>query len=241
LSCFAFVFARGGSKGVKRKNIRDFAGKPLIAYSIEIAKASPLIDEVFVSTDDAEIAEVARRYGAEVPFIRPSSLAQDNSPEWLVWQHAVKQIKTAHPFDVFVSLPTTAPLRVAEDVENCIKLFSSIKTDVVVTASEARRNPYFNMLKLDEHSEAHLVCQPSFQVEHRQSAPKVYDMETVAYVTSPHFILQNQSLFDGKMSVVVIPSERAIDIDTELDFKMAEFLYLNRGQLSEKKSEPVSC
>ena len=122
MSIVGFIFARGGSKGLPGKNIRPFCGKPLIAWSIDHARAVSRIDRVIVSTDSHEIAEVALAAGAEVPFIRPAELAQDNSSEWLAWRHAlnfVRQTDGALP-EVMVSIPTTAPLRVPDDIKRCV-------------------------------------------------------------------------------------------------------------------------
>lgn len=225
MRCFSFIFARGGSQGVKRKNIRMFAGKPLIAHSIEIAKASPSIDRVIVSTEDEEIAEISKQYGAEVPFMRPKNLAENNTPEWLAWQHAIKEILKQSKFDYFISLPTTSPLRSVEDIETCINLAKDQTCDVVVTVSDAHRSPYFNMVTQSEDGDVCLVINPNKAITCRQKVPQVYDMTTVAYVSTPAFILNHSGIFDGKVKAVKIPQERAIDIDTELDFKIAEFLF----------------
>jgi len=121
----AFIFARGGSKGLPGKNIKMFAGKPLIAWAIEHAHAAEGIRRVIVSTDSKEIATVATRYGAEVPFMRPSHLAKDDSPEWLSWRHALEFIRDdegSFP-SAMVSVPVTAPLRQPVDIERCLELF----------------------------------------------------------------------------------------------------------------------
>src|SRR4051794_39616334 len=115
----AFVFARGGSKGVPRKNVRAVDGLPLIAYSIRTARASSLVERVIVSTDDEEIASVAREHGAEVPFMRPVHLASDDAPEWLAWRHAVETVG-ASSFNTFLSVPATSPLRAVEDLDRTI-------------------------------------------------------------------------------------------------------------------------
>src|SRR5690349_10660690 len=121
MSVIAFIFARGGSKGIPRKNLRTLGGRPLLAWSIETAAACPEIDRVIVSTDDAEIAEVGRAHGAETPFMRPADLATDTSPEWLSWQHAIRTVRSqSGPFDLFVSVPTTSPLRRPEDISAAI-------------------------------------------------------------------------------------------------------------------------
>lgn len=221
------IFARGGSKGVLRKNIRLFAGKPLMAYAIETALASELIDQVIVSTDDAGIAAVAQQYGAEVPFMRPAELARDDSPEWLAWQHTIRTLEVTEgepKMDVFVCIPPTSPLRAVADVDACIQTLLESDVDLVITVKPAERNPYFNMVVLDEQDYARLVIQPDKKIHRRQAAPMVYDMTTVAYAARPEFVLSADSMFEGKVKAVVVPAERAVDIDTELDFRFAEFL-----------------
>lgn len=232
-----FIFARGGSKGVPGKNIRFLAGKPLIAYSIETAFQSQFIDRVVVSTDDEKIAQVAQDFGAEVPFLRPKELAQDNSPEWLAWQHAIRTLKeqnNGRELDVFLSVPPTAPLRATEDIDNAIQTFLASDADIVITVKKAGRHPSFNMVTLDEQNCAKLVLPLDKQIIRRQDAPPVYDMTTVAYVASPKFIMESKAVFEGKVKAVLIPEERALDIDTELDFQFAEYLMTNRMKTNEK-------
>jgi N-acylneuraminate cytidylyltransferase len=230
----AFVFARGGSKGLPGKNIRLFAGKPLIAHAIEHALAVSRIDRVIVSTDSPDIASVARDYGAEVPFLRPAELAADDSPEWLSWRHALKftQEEMGVLPGAMVSVPVTAPLRRPEDIERCLDLYSKGGADVIVTVSQAHKNPYFNMVRRRPDGTVVLVVQTSREFGRRQDVPAVFDMTTIAYVADPEFVLSRDSIFQGRVKAVEIPPERAIDIDTLLDFEMAEFL-LSR--------QPKSC
>lgn len=144
----AFVFARGGSKGLPRKNLLPIAGLPLVAHSIRMAAALEEIDGIFVSTEDGEIAAVAREYGARV-IERPAELATDTAPEWLAWRHAVAWVEAElGPFARFLSLPATAPLRSAADVRGCLEALTA-STDLVLTMSAARRNPWFNMVVTD--------------------------------------------------------------------------------------------
>jgi N,N'-diacetyl-8-epilegionaminate cytidylyltransferase len=222
----AFIFARGGSKGLPRKNVLDFNGKPLIAHAIDCALACPSLGSVIVSTDDAEIADVARAHGAIVPFMRPAELASDSASEWLAWRHAITWVRTNRSgFDVMVSLPTTAPLRAIEDVENCITMLREDQAaDVVACVTEAQRSPYFNMVRLAEDGAASLVIPPTSAVSRRQDAPVVYDMTTVAYAARVPFVLGADGLFAGRLRVVEVPRERSLDIDTPLDFAMAESL-----------------
>jgi len=226
-----FIFARGASKGVKRKNIRQLAGKPLIAYAIETAKQSKLIDRVIVSTEDESIARIALDFGAEVPFVRPEELAQDNSPEILAWRHAIQAMEEQdknRELDIFVSIPPTAPLRTVEDVDNCICSFLDNDVDVVITVKKASRHPSFNMVSIDKNGYTTLVLPLSKSISRRQDVTPIYDMATVAYVARPKFIMKANSIFDGKVGSIIIHEERAVDIDTELDFQFAEYLMTNR-------------
>lgn len=227
----AGIFARGGSKGVPRKNLRVIAGKPLIAHAIDVARRSALITRVFVSTDDAEIAAIAVQYGAEVPFMRPAELARDDSPEWLAWQHALRSVgvpSATGQWDAFVSIPTTSPLRSVDDVDACIRSLLAGDADVAVTVRASARSPYFNMVTLDEQGYARLVIQPSGDVWRRQEAPTVFDITTVAYAARPAFVLSASSMFQGRVRGVLVPDERALDIDTPLDLRIAEFLMAER-------------
>ena len=221
-----FIFARGGSKGLPGKNIRPLLGKPLIAWAIEQARAVRRIDRVIVSTDSPDIADVALNHGAEVPFIRPPELARDDTPEWLAWRHALaylKELDGVFP-EAMVSVPTTAPLRLPLDIENCLDEFEKGDVDVVITVTDAHRSPYFNMVKANEDGTVGLVIPPSSSVVRRQDAPRVLDMATVAYVARPSFVMEHGAVFDGRVRSVYVPPERAIDIDTGLDFRIAECL-----------------
>lgn len=225
-----FIFARGGSKGVHKKNIRLLNGKPLIFYSINLAKKSSNISEIIISTDDQEIAEIAVKEGAEVPFMRPSNLASDESSEWLAWQHAIDWYqKNRGHFDFFISLPTTAPLRELSDIESCLDVIKNDSdVDIVITVTESKRSPYFNMVKVENNNSARIVIPRNEYIVRRQDAPEVFDITTVAYVARPEFIMNSKGIFDGNVRAIKIPAERAIDIDTVLDFKIAETLLRNK-------------
>lgn len=220
----AFIFARGGSKGLPGKNIRPLGGKPLIAWSIEHALEVKRIERVIVSTDSEEIAAVAREYGAEVPFIRPAELARDDSPEWLAWRHALNFLRETMGTlpEVMVSVPATAPLRLALDIENCLDKYEKGDADMVITVTDAHRSPYFNMVKTNADGTVGLVIPPQSAIARRQDSPVVYDMATVAYVARTEFVMTHNATFEGRVKAVHVPPERAIDIDTLLDFQMAE-------------------
>ena len=231
MSVVAFIFARGGSKGLPGKNIRLLNGKPLIAWSIEHALNVKRIDRVIVSTDSEEIAKVAKQYGAEAPFIRPAELATDDSPEWLAWRHALNyliRVSGSIP-DVMVSVPATAPLRNSIDIENCLDEYEKGGADAVITVTEAHRSPYFNMVKTNQDGSVGLVNPPESSITRRQDAPVVYDVATVCYVLNPKFVMIRDSIFSGIVKAVEVPTERAIDIDTLLDFQIAESLLCLRN------------
>ena len=229
MKAVAFIFARGGSKGLPGKNVRPLCGKPMIAWAIEHAKAVKRIERVIVSTDSEEIASVARQYGAEIPFMRPTELARDDSPEWLAWRHALNFLQSEGSLpDAMVSVPVTAPLREPGDIERCLDDFAQGGADIVVTVSKTHRSPYFNMVKLNADGTVDLVIPPAENVSRRQDAPAVYDMATVAYVASPQFVLTRNALFEGTVRAIFVPVERAIDIDTLLDFQIAECLMKGR-------------
>lgn len=218
---FAFVFARGGSKGIPRKNLQLLDGKPLLAWSIEMGQILSEIKQVFVSTEDAEIADVANALGAEV-INRPGHIARDTSPEWLAWQHAIEWVQERlGTFDRFLSLPTTAPLRSPVDVQSCLDLLDE-NTDVVITMTPTSRSPWFNMVSESTNGELKLLVDGNYI--RRQDAPVGYDVSTVAYVLRPNFAMDHQRLWDGRVKGVVVPNERALDIDTPLDLEIARFL-----------------
>lgn len=223
MTTFAFTFARGGSKGLPAKNIRVMAGKPLLAHAIEAAKAIEQIEQVYVSTDSAQIAKVAAGCGALV-IDRPAELAQDDSPEWFAWQHAIRHVQDTHgTFDRFISLPTTAPLRTPQDIKDCLAALDN-RTDMVVTMTPAHRSPWFNMAKADKNGYLSTLVTAEKPPTRRQDVPEGFDLTTLAYVARPEFILAHHNMWQGRVKGVLIPPERAIDIDTEFDFKVAEFL-----------------
>lgn len=226
MSAVAFIFARGGSKGLPGKNIRLLGGKPLIAWSIEHALSVKRIERVIVSTDSKEIAAVAKQYGAEVPFMRPAELAQDNSPEWLAWRHALDYLRESSGSlpKAMVSVPTTAPLRLPLDIEKCLNEYEKGDADMIITITDAHRSPYFNMVKTNADGTVGLVNPPLSAISRRQDAPKVYDIATVCYVANPEFVMTHQATFEGRIKAIHVPTERAIDIDTLLDFQIAESL-----------------
>jgi N-acylneuraminate cytidylyltransferase len=181
------------------------------------------VSRVLVSTDSETIAETARVAGAEVPFIRPADLARDDSPEWLVWRHALRHLRqTSELPDALLVVPPTAPLRAIGDLDRCLDTFEQRSADIVITVTDAHRNPYFNMVTVGADGMAALVL-PS-AASRRQDAPAVFDIATVGYVARPAFVLERGGLFEGRVQCVHVPPERALDIDTPLDWQIAECL-----------------
>lgn len=223
MTAYAFIFARGGSKGLPRKNIKPLAGKPLICYSIETAKAVCCIEKIFVSTDDAEIADIALQAGVEI-ILRPDDLAGDQTPEWLAWQHAIHWVQSKYgQFSDFVSLPATSPLRASIDVIHAIEKRKHVNADICLSVTEASRSPYFNMVKFVQ-DEVQLVIKPEELIIRRQDTPQVFDITTVVYASTPEFILNHSGIFSGKVTAVTVPKHRAVDIDDIYDFYFAETL-----------------
>lgn len=227
----AFVFARGGSKGLPRKNIRDFAGKPLIAHAIETARASDRIRRIVVSTDDEEIAQIARFWGGEVPFMRPAELAADDSPELLSWKHAVSALERAgDAISTFVSVPATSPLRNVEDINRCIELLEASDADLVLTVTPARHHPMYSMVTFGDNGVLRTFSEPESAAYRRQDMSPVFDISGSVYAARRDFVMavDPRKLLSGRTRGVPVPPERSIDIDTELDFALAEFVFRRR-------------
>ena len=196
----ATICCRGGSKGVPGKNIKLIKGKPLIAYTIEEAKKSRYINELIISTDDTNIANVALSFGANVPFMRPADLASDTASKWPVFIHAVETYEqlTGNTVAYLVDLDVTVPLKSYHDIDGAIKMaLEDTETDVVITGYEPERNPYFNMMEIGEDGFASIVKKSALYKYYHWS--------------------------NARCKIYEIPRKRAVDIDTEIDFKIVEF------------------
>lgn len=217
--------ARGGSKGVPRKNIRLIAGKPLIAHAIDCAKRCSFLDEIVVSTDDEEISQIARQYGALTPFMRPMELASDTAGMHPVLRHALTESERIFKktYDAVVLLDPTAPLRKPEDVIGAFEKRRAGSWDLVCSGSPSHRNPYFNMVKVEDGGRASLVLSHEPPIIRRQDAPAVYDLNTVVWVYSRSAVLESNVRFPNETSLYVVPASRSIDLDTEEDFRYLEF------------------
>lgn len=219
LKVLGLIPARGGSKGIPRKNVKRIAGKPLIAWSIEAALRSRSLDAVVVSTEDAEIAAVAREWGAQVPFLRPAEFAQDDSPGIDPVLHALEQLPE---FDAVLLLQPTSPLRTTEDIDACIELAQVQASPSAVSVSEPTKHPYW-MYRLDGGQRMQpLIDVPP--VSRRQDLPAVYAMNGALYYARADWLRQQRNFVTAQTVAYVMPPERAVDLDTALDWKLAELL-----------------
>jgi len=223
----ATICARGGSKGIPGKNIKLLVGKPLLQYSIESAKSCKLIDKIIISTDDEKIKIVAEKFGLEVPFLRPKKLTSDNASRRDAVAHAVKKAEKhwQEDYDIVVDLGNVSPLRTGIDISNSIKmLVNTPKTDLVLSACEAGRNPYFNMVELNKNSYAKIIKKLKIKFTNRQSSPKVYDMNDAIFAMWKKALFKYKNFYMPQRRIYIMPRERSIDIDNKLDFEIAEFI-----------------
>ncbi len=226
------ICARGNSKGLPGKNSKSLLGKPLISYTIEQALTSGLFTKVFVSTDSNEIAEIAKASGATVPFIRPSELAQDETPKMDAINHLVNFVeKRGEIFDTIVDLDPTSPLRNIDDIKNALDCLKD-GVDAVITAYKSNKNPYFNMVEVDLNGHAILSKKSTSEFFSRQSCTPVYAMNASIYVWRKEAL--TKGLWDNKkIHLYAMPMERSIDIDTPLDWKLVELLMAEKLKINE--------
>jgi N-acylneuraminate cytidylyltransferase/CMP-N,N'-diacetyllegionaminic acid synthase len=227
----ATICCRGGSKGVPGKNIRPLNGIPLIAHTIKSALACKLIDDLIISTDSEEIATIAKQYGAKVLFMRPPELATDTSSKWPVFIHAVETYEkiTGNLVDLLVDLDVTVPLKTPEDIDNAIKMsLEDEKADVIITGYEPERNPYFNMMEIMPNGYAEIVKKSEKPIVRRQDAPLIFSLTPAAYVVKKQAIYKFDHWSQAVCKISPMPRDRAIDIDTEYDFKLIEIIMNNK-------------
>jgi len=216
---------------VRNKNIRDLLGKPLIAYSVLQARETRLFDFVAVSSDSKEILETAKKYGADFLIERPAELATDETPKLPVIQHCVLETEkiAGKKFSVIVDLDATSPLRSADDIRGAVKLLEDRSVSNVITGTPAHRSPYFNLVELGEEGVVALSKTLPKPVARRQDAPKCFDMNASIYVWKRDALFENAVLFKRDTLLYVMPQERSVDIDSEMDFQIVEFFMRQRG------------
>lgn len=222
MNIYTIITARGGSKGIPRKNIKLLNGKPVIAYSIEPSISSDLIKNTYVTTEDIEISDVSKEYGAEI-IDRPSHLAEDNSTSVDVILHALDYLEKNNNLpDFFVLLQPTSPLRSKEDIENSIDLFIKNECDALISVCEI---DHTSMLSLTiENNFLKPNCNEDFLNTQRQELPDYYCPNGAIYITTPESLRKSKTFYPKKTIPYIMPKERSVDLDTEFDFKLTEFL-----------------
>ena len=223
----ALIPARGGSKGIKNKNIIDLCGKPLISYTIQAALESKYIDKVIVSTDSQEIADVAIKYGAEVPFLRPGELASDTSKTIDAVMHAVGELeKRKEEYDILILLQATQPLRTADDIDSAIELFIKNKGQSLVSVSPVEDNPIL-IRTIDNLGRMNSIL-PMKSTCRRQDMPLYYGVNGCIYINLISELDLNTSFNDNKIPYIM-PKERSVDIDEIKDLLIAQY-YISRNE-----------
>lgn len=234
------IAARGGSEGVPGKNVRPIMGKPMIAWAVEHALQVPEIERVVVSTDSVAIADAATAAGAEAPFMRPAELAQSNSGKFQVWQHALDVCERHYRerYELYVDIDCTNPLIEPSDIAGTIAQYRRTReegrhVDAVFTVAPARRNPYFNLVEPNDAGALKMSKSDGGRVLARQSAPPVFEHVAGVYVLDPRYLRSANHLLDGHAEGYELPPEKALDIDSEFDFQIVEYLLKRRyGQLA---------
>lgn len=231
------IGARGGSKGVKNKNITPIAGKPLIAYTIIQALQSRLFTHIVLSTDSKEIAKVGKEWGAEVFFLRDKELASDTAGKLPAIRDALLRSEEHFQthYDVVFDLDATSPLRLVSDITQAYSQFVRDDNDILITATPARKSPYFNLVEIFENNgkkQVALSKAPATPILRRQDSPKCYDMNASIYIWKREALLKHQSVFTENTGLFVMPEERSVDIDTPLDFEFVEFMLHKTNRLN---------
>ncbi len=226
------IAARGGSKGVKNKNIRLLAGKPLIDHTVRQALAWGRASRVVVSTDSKAIADCARRCGAQVPFLRPARLATDACGKVPVIRHALLSCEQIYGtrFDIVVDLDVTAPIRTLADLDDCLRMFVKHKPTTIFSVVEAHKNPYFNMVEKTPGGKV-VVCKTLKKgIVRRQDAPAVYDANASIYFYDRDYLMKAKApkVINDRCMIYVMPEIAGVDIDREIDFQFIEFLIKGR-------------
>jgi CMP-N-acetylneuraminic acid synthetase len=220
---YAFIFARGGSKGIKDKNIKLFNKKPLIYYSINLAKKIKEIKKVFVSSDSKKILKIAKKFGANT-ILRPKELSRDHSSEIDAWKHAVRHLKKkGEKFDNFISLPCTSPLRKEIDIKTALKKIKK-KKDFILGISKSNKSPNFNIVNIIKNKIS--LLETNKISKNRQNSNKIFYITTVVYACNAELILNiKKTYWECDVKYIEIPKKRSIDIDDIFDFKLAELIF----------------
>lgn len=217
LKVLGFVPARGGSKGLPRKNILDLAGRPLIGWTLAAAKASNYLDRCIVSTDDEEIAQVARRLGGDVPFLRPAKLAGDSSETIDAIEHTVEQLPG---YDILVILQPTSPLRSADDIDATLEKLQQHRAPACVSVMKPAKSPYWSYT-IDQQQQLQALFDSELARRRRQDLPQSYALNGAVYAARTDWLLENRSCMGEGTVAHLMPAERSLDIDTAFDLQLA--------------------
>ena len=220
------ICARGGSKEVKDKNIIELAGKPLLCYTLDQAKASRLFDLIAVSSDSSSILNIARSHGADLLVDRPPELASDTAAKLPAILHCVEVSETffGKKFDTIVDMDVTSPLRSVEDIHSAVDLLETSNVSNVITAAPARRSPYFNLVERDINGFVRLSKPLKEAIFRRQDSPECFDMNASIYVWNRDSLFNNPTIFYNDTRLYVMPQERSVDLDSEVDLLTIERL-----------------
>ena len=222
------IAARGGSKGVPKKNIKMIGGKPLIAHTIKSSLESKIFSHVIVSTDDNQIAQIAKKYGAEVPFLRPKKLATKNSSMDKVIDHTINKLfSLGYDFDTLVNRDCTAPFIRISDIKKGISLLNKMKNDLVVAAYQTHLNPYFNMMEFDSSKSLKFSKKTKKPVNNRQDAPIVYQLSGFQIINITRF-LKYKKIYMPQVLPIEISYKTALMIDSEFEFQIADCMFKKR-------------
>ena len=239
MKVLAVVPARGGSRGVPRKNVRELAGKPLVAYTIEAALRSRSINRVVLSTDDDEIAEVGRQFGADVPFLRPAELAQDDTPTLPVVLHAMSSVERAgEHYDAVCLLQPTNPFRRPELIDECVQALEGADAVVSVLRVPHEYNPHW-VYFMTEDGRLQLATGETEPITRRQALPPAYHREGSVYVTRWDVIKNHGTLYGARLVGVETDPLRSVNIDTEDDWLRAEDMIKRRGRPEQWAERPL--
>ncbi len=227
------ITVRAGSKGVPGKNLRVVAGRPLFGHSVAQAVATGLFDEIVVSSDSEEILSQAPAFGATGVVRRPAEMATDTAGKVPAIAHAVRttEERTGVRYDVCVDLDATSPLRTIDDIRDAVALFERAEPESLITGAEARRNPYFNLVEEQPDGTVAVSKTPDDAVLRRQDAPRCFDMNGSIYVWRRSSLLDDQVVFFPSTILFEMPAERSIDVDSEFDFRIVEWLMGQRSDL----------
>lgn len=224
------ICARGGSKGVKNKNVRPFYGKPLIAHTVQQALDSGIFDNIAISSDSEDILQAAKSAGADILVNRSDEMASDTAPKFPVIKHCATEAEknSGTEYDIFVDLDATSPLRFPEDIIGSVDLLLNSDASNIITGNHSRKSPYFNMVEENADGYVYKSKLLNTQITRRQDSPQVFDMNASIYVWKREHFFSADKVMQDKTKIFIMPFERSIDIDSEVEFEIAEFLFSKR-------------